>query len=357
MSPLTSFQSSPPAAVCLLRLSAIGDACHALAVLRTLQAAWPATRFTWIIGALEHKLMRLVPEVEFISYRKQGGFAEFRRLRRELSTRRFDLLLHMQLAFRASLISTLVRAPVKVGFDRRRARELQWLFTTHRIHAAGDQHVQDALFGFAEACGVHERQLRWDVPLPEAAQAYAARLIGDSRPTLLISACSSHTLRNWRPELYAAVAAHATRAHGMRVILCGGPAPVERQMANAIAAAASTPLLDQVGKDTLPELLALIARADALLTPDSGPAHMATMVGTPVIGLYAPTNPARSGPYLSRGNCVDRYAEAARSFRGKEPGALPWATKIEQPGVMDLIRPEDANARLDAVMRAALRRR
>jgi heptosyltransferase I len=356
MLPLTSFQSSPPAAVCLLRLSAIGDACHTLAVLRTLQAAWPAARFTWIIGALEHKLMRLVPDVEFISYRKQGGLAELRRLRRELAPRRFDLLLHMQLAFRASLISTMVRAPVKVGFDAPRARELQWLFTTHRIHASGDQHVQDALFGFAEAVGVHERVLRWDVPLAADAQAYATRLISDRRPTLLISACSSHALRNWRPDYYAAVAAHASRAHGMRVILCGGPAPVERRMADAILAAASTPLQDQVGKDTLPELLALIARADALLTPDSGPAHMATMVGTPVIGLYAPTNPARSGPYLSRGHCVDRYAEAARIFRGKEPGELAWATKIEQPGVMDLIRPADAIAKLDGLMRHPARR-
>jgi len=337
-------------------LSAIGDACHALAVLRTLQAAWPTTRFTWIIGALEHRLMRLVPDVEFISYRKQGGLAELRRLRRELAARRFDVLLHMQLAFRASVISSMVRAPVKVGFDRRRARELQWLFTTHRIHAAGDQHVQDALFGFAEALGVHERVLRWDVPLPPEAQAYAKRLIHDARPTLIISGCSSHELRNWRPEYYAEVASHASRAHGMRVILCGGPGPLERRMADAITAAATTPVLDQVGKDTLPELLALLARADAVLTPDSGPAHMATMVGTPVIGLYAPTNPARSGPYLSRGHCVDRFPEAARSFRGKEPAELPWATKIEQPGVMDLIRPADAIAKLDALMRHPARR-
>ena len=349
--------NSPPATVCLLRLSAIGDACHTLAVIRTLQSAWPATRFTWIIGALEHKLMRLVPDVEFISYQKRGGLGEYRRLRKVLAERRFDVLLHMQLAFRASLISTLVRAPVKLGFDRARARELQWLFTTDRIHAAGNQHVLDSLFGFAEALGVHDRDLRWEVPLPEAAQDYALRLVPDSRPTLVISGCSSHALRNWRPEYYAALANHAARAHGMRVILCGGPGPVERAMADAIVTAAAVPVLDQVGKDTLPELLALLARADVLLSPDSGPAHMATMVGTPVIGLYAATNSVRTGPYLSRGNCIDRYAEAARIYFGKEPGQLGWATKVERPGVMDLITPEVVIAKLDAVIRQSLRRR
>jgi heptosyltransferase I len=357
MSFLTEFQASPPASVCILRLSAIGDTCHTLAVLRTLEAAWPRTRFTWIIGKLEHKLLALVPNVEFISYDKRGGLGELRRLRQLLAGRRFDVLLHMQLAFRASIISSLIRARVKLGFDRPRARELQWLFTTDRIHAAGNQHVLDGLFGFAEALGVHDRQLRWDIPVPAAACAYAEQLVPDRRPTLIISACSSHPLRNWRAEHYAAVADHAVAAHGMRVILSGGPAPVERAMADAIVRAARLPLIDQVGKDTLPELLALLARADALLTPDSGPAHMATAVGLPVVGLYAATSAARSGPYLSRSNCVDRYTEAARQFLGREPGELPWATKIERPGVMDLIAPRDVTAKLDALMWQPLARR
>src|SRR6185312_9637204 len=115
---------------------------------------------------------------------------------------------------------------------------------------------------------------------------YAEQLIPDTRPTLVISPCSSHALRNWRPERYAAVADYAARKHHMRVILCGGPSALEVETGAAIEKAASTPLINQIGKDTLPELLALLARSTALLSPDSGPAHMATMVGTPVIGLY-----------------------------------------------------------------------
>jgi heptosyltransferase I len=209
----------------------------------------------------------------------------------------------------------------------------------------------ESLFGFAEALGVHERRLRWDLPLPPDAIAYAHAVIPDGRPTLVVSPCSSHPLRNWRAERYAQVADHAVRRHGMRVVIAGGPSPAEKAMGDAIARHAREPVVDTVGKDTLPQLLALLSRARALLTPDSGPAHMATMVGTPVLGLYAATNPDRSGPYLSRRFCVNRYPEAARTFLGREAADLPWTAKIERPGVMDLISVEEVMDRLDELAR------
>lgn len=324
--------------------------------MRTLQRAWPETRFTWVIGKVEARLMGLAPDIEFIPFDKRGGLAEVRRVVGLLRSRRFDVLLHMQLALRASALALAVRAPVKLGFDRPRAREGQWLFTTHRIAARADEHVLDSLFGFAEALGVHDRDLRWDLPLPPDVIAYARAVIPDSQPTLVISPCSSHPLRNWRAEHYAAVADHAVRAHYMRVLVVGSPAPAERAMAESITAQARAPVVNLAGRDTLPQLLGVLDRADVLLAPDSGPAHMATMVGTPVIGLYAATRPARSGPYLSRQFCVDRYAEAARRFLRKEPGQLAWTTKIEQPGVMDLIPPQAVMARLDALMHGGPRR-
>ena len=118
---------------------------------------------------------------------------------------------------------------IKLGFDRARARELQWLFTTHRIAPREREHVMDTFFGFAEALGVHDRVLRWDIPMPGEARHYAAQIINDRRPTLVISPCSSHARRNWRAEYYAQVADHAARAHGMRVVLTGGPTNAERR--------------------------------------------------------------------------------------------------------------------------------
>jgi heptosyltransferase I len=340
----------PPRSVCILRLSAIGDACHVVPIVRTLQQAWPATQLTWIIGRSEARLMRLLDGVEFITVDKRASLTGLTALRRELAGRRFEVLLHMQLALRASLVASCVPARIRLGFDRARARELQWLFTNARIAPRTREHVLDSFFGFPAALGISERLLRWDLRLPAEAQSYAERLVPDSQPTLLISPCSSHPLRNWRAARYAAVAEHAVGRHRMRVILAGGPSESERRMGAAIEQACRVPLTNQIGKDTLPQLLALLARTTVLLTPDSGPAHMATMVGTPVVGLYAATNPARSGPYLSGHWCVDAYPQAARAFRGCEPGELPWTHKIEEPGVMDLIASAQVTAKLDELL-------
>jgi heptosyltransferase I len=344
-----------PEKVCLLRLSAIGDTCHVVPLLRTLQSAWPRTRFTWVIGKLEAKLMSLIPDVELITVDKAAGLSAYSRLRTEMKRRgAFDLLLHLQLSIRASAATACIPAPIKLGFDKPRARELQWLFTNRRIAERTREHVLDSFLGFADALDVPRIEPRWDIPLPPAALAYAEQLIPSTpkaaQPTLLISACSSHRARNWLPERYAAVAEHAVRKQGMRVILCGGPAAIEREMAAAIAKHCTVPLVDQVGKDTLPQLLALIARATVLLTPDSGPAHMATMVETPVVGLYAATNPQRSGPYESRRWCVNAYDEAARKFLGKPAAELPWTTKIEAPGVMELIEVPAVCNKLDQLL-------
>jgi heptosyltransferase I len=337
--------------VCLLRLSAIGDTCHAVAALRAFQSAWPQTRFTWIIGKLEAKLMAaLLPEIEFITFDKGATLKELWRVRAALRGRRFDLLLDMQLSFRASLVSGLVHAPIKLGFDRERARELQWWFTNARIAPAAAEHVLDSFMGFARACGIEPAPAFWDLTLPVDALEYARGIITDERPTLIVSPCSSHAARNWSAERYAAVADYAVSAHNMRVVLVGGRSTVENELGAAISAVARSALVNQIGRDTLPQLLGLLARSTALLSPDSGPAHMATMVALPVIGLYAATNPARAGPYYSRQWCIDKYDAAAQKYLGRPAAQIPWTTKIERPGVMDLISVGDVTAKLDALM-------
>jgi heptosyltransferase I len=337
--------------VCLLRLSAIGDTCHAAAALRAFQAAWPETRFTWIIGKLEAKLLSaILPGVEFIIFDKGTTLKELWRLRALLRERRFDLLLDLQLSLRASLVSRYIAAPIKLGYDRQRAREMQWLFTNAQIAPATREHVLDSFMGFARACGIDPDKPYWDITLPPDALDYAREVIPDSTPTLLISPCSSHEARNWSAQRYAAVADHAAAIHGMRAVLVGGRTALESRMGEAICAAARDPLINQIGKDTLPQLLGLMSRSAALLSPDSGPAHMATMVELPVIGLYAATNPQRAGPYYSRQWCVDKYDAASRKFYGKPATEIPWTTKIERPGVMDLITVEEVTAKLDQLM-------
>jgi len=341
----------PPASVCILRLSAIGDTCHVLPVIRTLQRAWPNTRFTWVIGRLEAKLFGHLPDIETIVVDKRESTLKARsKLQQQLRGRKFDVLMHMQLSFRASILSTAIPAKIRLGFDRGRAREMQWLFTNRSIAPASRQHVLDSLFGFAEKFDIYERLLRWDIPLSDDALAYAERVIPEPGNTVIISPCSSHQLRNWRPEYYAEVADYAIASLGLRVVLCGGPSEIERRTGEQIVSLMKQKCLNTIGQDTLLQFFATLERATLLITPDSGPAHMGTAAGTPVIGLYAATNPARSGPYLSRQWCVDKYDQAARRLLGKPAAEIPWTTKIERPGVMDLITPDDVIKKMHSLL-------
>ncbi|MGH8273034.1 MAG: glycosyltransferase family 9 protein [Gammaproteobacteria bacterium] len=341
--------SAPPESVCVLRLSALGDVCHALPVVNTLRAAWPETRFTWIVGKLEAELIGDVPGIEFISFDKAAGQLAYRDLRRKLRGRHFDLLLHMQMSLRASLASRAIHAPIRLGFDRKRAHDLQWLFTNRRIPHVAREHVMDSFFGFARALGVADKRLEWNIPIPPTAEARAREIIPEGTNALIVSPCANARFRNWRnwpAERYGPVADYAVRELGWRVIVTGGPSEVEREAARTIVTASQVELVNLQGKTSLKELLALIARARGLISPDSGPIHMATAVGTPVIGLYATTNPDRAGPYLSQKWRVNRYPDAVQQFLGKTMEEVPWGTRVRDPQAMNLITTDEVIATL-----------
>jgi heptosyltransferase I len=338
-----------PASLCILRLSALGDATHTLPVVRAIQDHWPDTAVTWIIGKLERRLLGGLEGVEFIVFDKRGGWKEVTALQRALHGRRFDVLLHLQVAARANLLSRLVRAPVRLGWDQARSRDFHTRFTTHRVAAAPFQHQVQGFLEFPRALGIAVDTPRWDLPIAADADAWARERLPADQPVLLISPCSSHPLRNWREEHYAAVGDHASSRHGMAVVLSGGPSQLERETGAGIESRMAAPCLNLIGKDTLEQSKALLRQAAAVLTPDAGPAHIASALGTPVIGIYAATWSRRSGPYNSLDLCVDRYEEAARKYRHKAAAEVRWGHRIEEPGVMDLVRPADVIERLDSL--------
>ncbi len=343
----------PPESLCLLRLSAVGDVCHALPVVRSLQKAWPQTRISWVIGALEHSLLSEMDDVEFIIFDKAAGIGAYRQLHQQMKGRHFDVLLHMQMSLRASLASLLIPADIRLGFDRQRASDLQWLFTNHKIPHRDKQHVLDSFFGFIETLGVKERRLEWHIPVDAASRASALALLADAdKPFAVISPCSSHAYRDWHAEGYAAVCDHLQERHGLAVLLTGGPSPRERAMGQAICKQAHNRPLDLIGKTSLRQLLVILDQARLLISPDTGPAHMATAVNTPVIGLYAATNPDRAGPYLSRSWVVNSYPEAIEAKFGKPVDQVPWGTRVRGEGTMDRIQAKSVIANIDKLLDA-----
>ncbi len=311
----------------------------------------PNAAITWIIGKFEAKLVGDLPGVEFIAVDKNAGLvAVWRELRERLRGRQFDALLLCQLSARANLLSTAIHTRRRIGFDAAKSKEGHGLFINERITRASGRHVLDTLYRFGDALGLPELPKRWDIPVSAADHAFAEQHLPGDQPTLAISPCSSHVLRNWQVDRYARVAEHAMHRHGMRVMLCGGPSTLERYTGAQIEAACREPLINLIGRDTLKQACAVLARATAVLTPDAGPMHIANAMGTPVLGLHAATDSARSGPYSDLRWTVDCYEAAAQKFLGKPASTLPWGKRVEFPGVMDLIEVDAVNARLDALM-------
>ncbi len=347
----------PPAELCMIRLSAIGDCCHTVPVVRALQDAWPDTRITWIIGRTEHALLEGLSGVEFIILNKSAGLKGYGAVRTALAGRRFPLLLHMHASARANLVSLMVKAPVKLGFDRARARDQQWLFSNARIPARPERHVMDGLFEFIEALGIEHALPRWDLPIGAADWDFADRQVAAAGPTLVISPCTGQRFRNyrnWSIERYAAVVDYAAEQHGARVVLTGANTPIEQEYGAGISEQARAKPVNLIGRSSLKQLVALLGRASVVLCPDSGPAHMATAMGTPVVGLYATSNRLRTGPYFSQDLVVDKYPEAVRQEFGKPAEALRWGQRVRDPEAMMLITVADVTAKLDqAFARAA----
>ncbi|MBD3657742.1 MULTISPECIES: glycosyltransferase family 9 protein [Marinobacter] len=333
--------------ICILRLSAIGDVTHVIPVVLSLQEQVPGIRITWVIGKIEAKLIGDLPGVEFILFDKKAGRKGYAQLRQQMKGRRFDALLHMQVAFRANLAAACIPAKIRVGYDKARSKDLHSLFINRRIAAAPQQHVRDCLASFLVPLGLEAAPPRWQIPLSEDDHAFAHQHLATDRRNLVISPCASHTLRNWPAERYAQLADYAIRQHGMKVILVGSPAPFEAEYCAAIESAMTEKAHNICGRDTLKQLTALMTHADLVVAPDTGPAHIASAVGTDVLGLFAASNPNRSGPYNSLQWCVNRYPEALQKFTGKTVAEARWGAKAEFEGAMELVTVADTTAMLD----------
>lgn len=336
--------------MCVIRLSAIGDCCHALPVVRAIQDAWPKTGITWIIGQTEHSLLEGLDGVDFAVLDKAAGRRGMRELRAQLQDRQFDVVLQMQDSLRASRVALVTGCPRRVGFDRARARDFQWLFTTERIAHRAGQHVMEGLFGFAEHLGMERPAApRWDFPLGPHDRD-TARAMAPDAPFCVMSPLSSQrrgAFRNWPAERYARVAKHIVETLGGQVLLTGSGSAAERQYAAVIAGQPG--VTDLNGLTTLKQLAALIGLSRIVVCPDSGPAHIAVAVGARVVGLYAGSNPDRSGPWRNREFVVNRYPQALKRLLGKQVEEVRFGRRLRRGDAMKEISTNDV---IDAVERA-----
>lgn len=351
-------QLSAPKNLCLLRLSAIGDVCHAVAMVQNIQRQWPETKITWVIGKIEASLLLGMEGVEFVIFDKKAGLKGYRDLREQLKDRQFDILLHMQVALRASLASLCIPAKVKIGFDNQRAKEAQGLFTNKKIVAQAQPHVLDGFMGFAEALGLTVTEPLWHMPLTDSEQLWASEKLSAEnaagKPIAVICPAASKAERNWHAEGYSQAAEHLN-ARGFKVVICGGPTTMEKLLAEAIISRSNlsqsgNKIQNLVGQTSLKQLLAVLKLAHLVVAPDTGPAHMAVTVETPVVGLYAHSNPKRTGPYLYPQYVVSAYESAIQRQYKKTAEQVPWGTRAKGKDLMMQISITDVKRTIDRVI-------
>lgn len=338
-----------PNDICILRLSAIGDVCHAVSAVQAIQRHYPKAKISWVIGKVEAALLEGLPGVELVIFDKKQGISAYQKLRKTFKHKQFDVLLHMQVAFRANLVARCIPAKVKVGFDWHRAKEAHSLFINQSIEKQQQPHVLEGFMGFAQAIGVPDAAPQWQLPISDANSAVAVQYLEGLGKTLAIAPAASGTERNWLPERYAEVARHAHN-QGFSIVLTGGPTELEWCLADEIMQYIDFPVLNLVGKTSLKELLCVLEQASLVIAPDTGPAHMAVTVGTPVIGLYAHSNPARTGPYLYQDYVVEVYHQNLKQQYVKTADKLPWGRRVKGVNLMEQITSESVIAMFDRVV-------
>lgn len=302
--------------VLIVMMSAIGDAVHTLPVVTALKRFNPAMRLDWVLQPGPAELIRGHPSVdEILIFRRKPALRAFWELRKQLAGRRYDCVLNLQVYLKGGLVSTLVRSPVKLGFDRSRARDLNWMFTSHRIPKHAWQHVQDQYLEFLEWLRVPAEPLVWNLGPWEheraAQRAFFAKL---DRPAAAIVVATSKPGKDWFADRWADVCNHLYGDFGLQPVLVGGRSPRELEAERHVLANAKVPVISALGSG-LRNLVGILDGSALALSPDTGPLHMSVAIDRPVVSLMGVTNPKRVGPYRRfRDLMIDKYGDPGEDY-------------------------------------------
>lgn len=326
--------------VCIVMMSAVGDVVHVLPVINAIKRARPATHITWVLQPGPSMLVKNHRSVdEVILFDRRKGIAAMREVIRALRARKFDLLLDLQVYFKAGLISAFSGAPRRLGFDRARARDANWLFTSERIRAHPVQHVQDQYFEFLRHLGIDPEPVEWCLsPRPEEREWQETFRAQFDRPIASIVVATSKPEKDWIPERWAEVCDILLEKHGLQPVLVGGDTERERAAAEKIIASSRARPYSALGSG-LRKLVSILDASDLVLAPDTGPLHISVALGRPVISLIGYTDPRRTGPYR---HYHDLIIDAFHNVG--EAGPVTMATK---QGRMQRITVADVAEKLD----------
>lgn len=340
-------------------MSAIGDAVHVLPIITALKRHAPASHITWVLQPGPASLVRGHPAVdEIVLFDKRRGWRGLLDVRRTLPSEPFDLLLDLQVYIKAGLITALAPARVKLGFDRARARDLNWLFTTRRIPPHPPQHVQDQYFEFLDALGVPHEPVEWQLGPWPAERAWQREYFAPMpRPVATLVIGTSHVQKEWIAERWAELADILHERFGLDVVLAGGRSARELETERVIMSRARHRPRSTLGVP-LRELVAIIDGSALVVSLDTAPLHMAVALDRPVISLMGYNNPKRVGPYRRFHDLiVDAYGEPGERYPVSIAHRVDRMPRIGVPDVVDRVERWNERYRAAAEPSASAARR
>jgi len=331
--------ASPLRRVCIVMMSAVGDAVHVLPVINALKRDSPGTHVTWVLQPGPATLVRGHSSVDdIILFDRAKSWSAFGDIRRELASRQFDLVINLQVYFKAGIVTRFTHAPVKLGFDRARARDFNWLFTTDRIPPHPVQHVQDQYFEFLTALNVAYEPVVWDLgPWPHEREWQHAFTSRFDRPIASIVVATSKEQKDWMPERWAEVVDALWFDFGLQPVLVGGRSPRELHAEQVIQTRARQKPESALGSG-LRNLVSILDASALVLAPDTGPLHMAVALDRPVVSLMGYTNPRRTGPYRRFHDLIiDAYGEPGERYPVSMENRMNRMPRISVRDVLDRV--------------------
>jgi lipopolysaccharide heptosyltransferase II len=321
MPPRPPLHDCHPQRIVLIKPSALGDIVHALPVLSAMRRRFPSAHITWVVNRVYEPLLLGHPDLDatlpFDRGALRGGWLAaartFGRFYRTLRAGRFDLAIDLQGLFRSGLIAWASGARRRVTLACAREGARFFCTDTVALPRAG-MHAIDRYWCLAEVLGAGDGPKVFHVPVAPTAAVWASEVLRElPRPWMVLGPGSRWLTKRWPPEHFAALAGRARAEFGGSIVLVGGRDEVA--LSAAVRAHLHGPSLDLTGRTALPQLAAILARADVMLANDTGPMHLAVALGRPVVAPYTCTRVAWTGPYGQDSRAVETRVRCAGSCR------------------------------------------
>ncbi|MGH7772399.1 MAG: glycosyltransferase family 9 protein [Candidatus Binatia bacterium] len=287
-----------PRKILIVLHGSIGDVTRALPLANLIRRGYPKAKLVWAVEPLASPLVEHHPAVdEVILFERNRWWRSLGPFLRRIRSQRFDLVLDLQRHLKSGLISRWSGAPYRLGFHRRDAKELNWLFNNHTIAAAGEGIPKlHHYLKFAEFLGIEPYPVDWGLRLTQEEEASVDNMLrGVGSHFVVFFVGSSWESKQWLPAQTAKSAAAIQERYGMGIVLLGGKE--DASFAQEVEDFRPLPVTNLVGQTSLREAVGVLSRARVAVGPDTGIMHLCAAVGTPVVSLWGATDPIRTGPH------------------------------------------------------------